>query len=108
MYARHILIATPLLKWYMDHGIVVSTIYIVIKLIPSTCFDQFTENVSGARRQGDIDPYTSVIADTMELLGNSGYGSLIMNKENHQSEFVLSLYQHCFFNKNSPCTTLIY
>ena len=91
MHARQILIVIPLLKWYMDHGIVVSKMYKVIKLIPSTCVDQFTENVSDARRQGDIDPYTSVIADTMELLGNSGYGSLIMNKENHQSEFLINI-----------------
>ena len=85
-----------------------SKIYEVIEFIPSKCFDQFTEKVSDARRQGDIDPYTSVIADTMKLMGNSGYGSLIMNKENYQSELFLSLHQHCFFNKKSPRTALIY
>ncbi len=73
----------------MDHGIEVSIevskIYKVIENIPNKCFEEFTKKVSNARRQGDLDPSTSIIADTMKLLGDSGYKSLIMNKENHQS-----------------------
>ena len=56
-----------------------------MEFIPHKCFTDFTEKVSNARQQGDLDPATSIIADTMKLLGNSGYGSLIMNKEKHQS-----------------------
>ena len=85
MKARKILIATPLLKWYLEHGLVVTDIYKVIEYIPSACFKNFQDKVSNARRQGDADPSTSIIADTMKLLGNSGYGSLIMNKERHQN-----------------------
>ena len=85
MRAQKILIATPLLQWYMSHGIEVTKIYRAVEYIPNACFKEFQQEVSNARRAGDLDPSTSIIADTMKLLGNSGYGSMIMNKENHQS-----------------------
>lgn len=41
--------------------------------------------VSDARRNGDRDPNTTIIADTMKVIGNSGYGSLIMEKTKHRN-----------------------
>ena len=37
--------------------------------------ESFADDVSDARRQGDSDPSTAIIAETMKLFGNSGYGS---------------------------------
>lgn len=34
-------------------------------------------------RRGDSDPRFEILADTMKLIGNSAYGSMIMNKEKH-------------------------
>ena len=51
---------------------------------PKKCFANFVDQVSEARRGGDIHPDQSIIADTMKLIGNSAYGSLIMDKEKHQ------------------------
>ena len=48
------------------------------------CFQKFVEEVSDARHRGDIDLDTAIIADTMKVIGNAGYGSLIMNKEKHR------------------------
>lgn len=83
MRARKILLATPLLKWYLNHGLVVSRIYQVIEFTPNDCFSDFTREVSDARRRGDSDPRFEIIADTRKLEGNSAYGSKIMNKEKH-------------------------
>ena len=36
-------------------------------------------SVSTAHRAGDADPHNAIIADTMKLLGNSGYGKTVTN-----------------------------
>ena len=70
--ARQILLATPLLKWYLDHGLKVTKIYQVIEYREMTCFESFVRDVSDARRAGDADVNKAIIADTMKLIGNSG------------------------------------
>lgn len=71
MRARKILLATPLLKWYLDHGLVVSRIYQVIEFTPDDCFSDCTREFSDARRRGDSNPRFEIIADTRKLEGNS-------------------------------------
>lgn len=63
-----ILLATPLLKWYLEHGLEVTHIYQVVEYTPKPCFKAFGEAVSNARRAGDVDPSKSIIADTMKLV----------------------------------------
>ena len=58
----------------MQHGLVVTRVYQVIEHEPKPCFRAFGDSVSAARRAGDADPDRAIIADTMILLGNSGYG----------------------------------
>ena len=96
MKGRKILIATPLLKWYLKHGLKVTNIYQVVEFKPKRCFNDFEKEVTAARRAGDRDPTTNIIADTMKLIGNSAYGSLIMDKEKHQSvRYVKSKKEAC-------------
>ena len=85
--AKQILLATDLLKWYLDHGLRVTRIYEVIEYTPQKCFAKFTKTVTEARRLGDIDPTQEVMATTMKLIGNSGYGSMIMDKEKQHRIF---------------------
>ena len=80
-----VLLATPLLKWYLEHGLIVTHVYQVVEYTPKACFQQFGNQVSQARRNGDANPDQVIIADTMKLLGNSGYGKTITNKDNHRS-----------------------
>ena len=84
MKAERILLLTPLLRWYLEHGLVVSKVHQVIEFSPQNCFEQFKEQVSEARRKGDQSPDKLLIGDTMKLLGNSAYGSMIMDQEKHQ------------------------
>ena len=83
MFANNILLTTPLLRWYMNHGLHVTDVYEVTEYVPKSCFESFADDVSDARRQGDSDPSTAIIAETMKLFGNSGYGRSLTNKENH-------------------------
>ena len=79
-----ILLATTLLRWYLAHGLVVDRVYQIIEYEPNPCFRRFGESVSTARRAGDEDPDKAIIADTMKLLGNSGYGKTVTNVDRHR------------------------
>ncbi len=81
MRASQIMLGTPLLKWYLEHGLVVSRIYQVIQYTPKRCFREFGERVTEARRAGDRDPSQKLVGDTMKLIGNSAYGKTVTNKD---------------------------
>ena len=52
----NILLATPLLRWYLAHGLVVGRVYKIIEYEPNPYFRRFGESVSTARRAGDEYP----------------------------------------------------
>ena len=79
-----LLLATPLLRWYLAHGLVVDRVYQIVEYSPKPCFRDFGESVSTARRNGDSDPDKAIIADTMKLLGNSAYGKTVTNVDRHR------------------------
>ena len=56
----------------------------VIEYTSQLCFQKFVQEVSNARRTGDVEKDKAIIADTMKLQGNSAYRSLIMDKDKHQ------------------------
>ena len=82
-----ILLATPLLQWYLAHGLVVDRVYQIVEYERKPCgkFRQFGESVSTARRAGDADPDKAIIAHTMKLLGNSAYGKTVTNIDRHRN-----------------------
>ena len=63
-----ILLATPLLKWYLEHGLEVTRVHQVVEFTPEPCFKTFGDAVSDARRAGDADPRKDIIADTMKMV----------------------------------------
>ena len=83
-HGEKILLAIPLLRWYLAHGLVVDRVYQIVEYSPKPCFQHFGESVSTARRNGDVDPDKSIIADTMKLLGNSAYGKTVTNVDRHR------------------------
>ena len=83
--ARNNLLATPLLKFYLSIGMVISNITTVIEYDSSECFKTFTEKVTETRRKADKQPSTKIQANTAKLLGNSAYGSLLMRVDRHKS-----------------------
>ena len=69
MFGTKILLITPLLKWYMAHGLTVTRIYQVVEFEPRRCFGQFVDNISDDRRAGDSDPNLRPIAEGSKLAG---------------------------------------
>ena len=80
----NILLATHLLRWYLDHGLEVTRVYQVIEYDPLPCFRRFGDAVSTARHEGDVHPHKVIIADTMKLLRNSGYRKTTTNVDRHR------------------------
>jgi hypothetical protein len=82
MKGEKMLLATPLLKWYLEHGMEVTKVHQVIEYNRMSCFKNFVQDVTNARRCGDTDPDQSIFASLFKLIGNSAYGSTILNKLN--------------------------
>ena len=51
-HGKKILLATPLLQWYLAHDLVVDRVYQIVEYERKPCFRQFGESVSTARRAG--------------------------------------------------------
>ena len=84
MKAEKILLYSPLLKWYLNHGLQVTKIHKYISYTPSRPFKWFPE-VSSARRAADNDKNKKQLGDTAKLKGNSFYGKMIENLEKHMN-----------------------
>jgi hypothetical protein len=84
MYGEKIMVISPLLKWYVEHGLKVIQNHQVVVYTPAACFQKFGDNISDARRAGDSDPEKKIVAETHKLDGNSSYGKTVTNKETHR------------------------
>ena len=74
---------TPLLLFYLDLGLVCKKIHRFVEYIPDKCFSNFVQSAVIARREGDENPNSSVVAETMKSLANSSYGYQIMDRSRH-------------------------
>ena len=76
-------IITPLLIFYWDLGVECDRICRLVQYTPMKCFISFIQSAVDARRKGDKDPHSSVVAEFMKLLANSSYGYQIMDRSRH-------------------------
>ena len=64
-------------------GLVCTKIHRFVEYTLTKCFNSFVQSAVDARRQGDENPKSSVVAETMKLLANSFYGYEIMDRSRH-------------------------
>ena len=76
-------IITPLLLYYLYLGLECSKNHQFVQYTPKKCFSSFLQPAINARRQGDENPNSSVVAETVMLLANSSYGYQIMDRSRH-------------------------
>ena len=76
-------IIKPFLFFYLQLGLVCKEIHSFVYYTPRNCFDNFVQSAVDARRQGDENPNSSVVAETTKLLANSFYGYQIMDCSRH-------------------------
>ena len=84
------IVITPLLKFYLMLGLRCIKIHRFIEYTQQKCFNGFVQSVVDARREGDENPDSSVVAETMKLLGNSSYGYQIMDRSRHTKTLYLN------------------
>ena len=75
--AQNVLLYTPLLKWYFEHGLEITAVYRTIDYMPRKTFSWFVQEVANMRRKGDVEADKVLLAEVFKLLGNSAYGKFI-------------------------------
>ena len=68
------IVITPLLLFYLHLGLECSKIHQFVQCTPIKCSNTFLQSAVNARRQGDENYNSSVVAETMKFLANSSYG----------------------------------
>jgi len=81
--ADEILLYTPLLQWYLEHGLELQAVYTTIKYQPENILAWFVEQVTEGCRMGDVDKEKAIFAEVFKLLGNSCHGKMIEALERH-------------------------
>ena len=76
-------IISPLLFYYLHLGLECTKIHQFVQYTPKKCFSSFVQSAIIARTQGDENPNSSVVAETMKLLANSSYRYQIMDRSRH-------------------------
>ena len=66
-FGKEIVLYSPLLKWYLQEGLIITKFHCAIKYQPEYAFNKFADEVSDARRAGDVDSAYELIAETMKL-----------------------------------------
>ena len=74
---------TPLLVFSLQLGLVCTRPHRFVDYTPKNSFNSFVQSAVDARRQGDENPNSSVVAETMKLLANSSYCYQIIDGSQH-------------------------
>ena len=64
-------------------GLVCTKIHRFVEYTPKKCFKSFVQSAVEAKKQGDENPNSSVVAETMKLLANSSYCYQIIDRSRH-------------------------
>ena len=84
MHAQGIFLLTPLLKKYIQMGLVVTRVELVISYYGKSVFDWFAKEVANDRRRADLAGGEFKMKGEMsKLKGNCGYGRTLMDKSKH-------------------------
>ena len=85
MKAKKILLYTPLIKWYLQHGLRLTAVHQLVEYEPGKPFSWFPEEVANARHEADKDPLKKQLGDVAKLKGNSFYGNMLEDLDRHKS-----------------------
>ena len=80
MKAKKILLYTPVLEWYLQHGLRLTAVHQSIEYEPGMPFSWFPEAVVNARREPDKDLLKKQLSDVAKRKGNNFYGKMIEDK----------------------------
>ena len=114
-----ILLATPLLRWYMEHGLEVTRVYQAVEYTPIPCFRRFGEAVSTARREGDVhhdvagelglreDHHQRGSTSRREILHGEGASLMVNDRRFRQLDVVVDNAYEIAMNKKTVTYALL-
>ena len=73
----------PLFLFYLHLEVVVTEIHCFVEYPPRKIFDSLVQSAVDNSKQGDDNPNSSVLAETMKLLANTSYGYQTMDRSRH-------------------------
>ena len=83
MKAEKILLFTPLIVWYLRHGLKITAVHQLIEFERGKPFEWFPEEVANTRREADKDVSKKILGNTAKNKANSFVGKMIENKTRH-------------------------
>lgn len=83
--AKKMLLNVPLLKWYLYHGLKITTVHRTIDCVPQNIFTFFVNKVTKNGRKGDQNSEQALPAEVIKLWGNSSYGKVIDTLARHMT-----------------------
>ena len=84
-WGKDILLITPLVKWYLDHGIEISNVTMIIEYDPKICFHSFGEKCAQMRRKADQNKDEEIQGAVWKLIACSSYGRTCVRKDRQTS-----------------------
>ena len=72
---------SPVLKWYIHHGLVIDRVHRILEFDRETPFNDVVNEITYNRRKADVDPKYKTLGDSFKLIGNSIFGKSILAKE---------------------------
>ena len=69
MKAKKILLYTPLIEWYLRHGLRLTVVHHLIEYEPGMLFSWFPEEVANVRREANKDPLKKQLGDVAKYKG---------------------------------------
>ena len=74
---------TPRFNFNLYLGLQCTKNHRIVQYTPRKVFNSFVRSVVDARRAGDENLLSGVVAETMKILGNSSYGYQILDRSKH-------------------------
>ena len=82
MVAEKILLGTPAIQWYMDHGLEITKLYQPIEFRGAPILQNLVMKLTNTRRQATAEGDTAT-ANLKKLEGNSLFGKTLTDKDKH-------------------------
>ena len=72
--AQKLLVYALLLRWYVEHRAFITAVHRTIDYQGTKLFSWFVEQISEARRPGEVDKSKPQLAEVFKLLGKTAHG----------------------------------
>ena len=89
-FGKRMILITPLLKWYLSKGMIITKIYYVLQYRPFKVYEKFKDVVIKARQKATLNPAKAVLAKTYKLLGNTFFGKTASNVYKYKQHTIVN------------------